>query len=370
MRRFLSLAVLLALMMPTTSATASTINVGGADIPVVEYPITAARTLGGNARGPAMAILRDGTVLLGGGPRGGFIYAWREDQPELTFLGNVMSASERITDSRFAVTDIAVLSEGKGTAELLISFPRLTPKRCVEVVVHRATLNRSTNKIQKREAWFRSKPCVPISAVQHASGRMEVIDPQSAYLTVGDLGYPAINNRSKRGDLGSIFRISRTSVTKVSIGHRNAQGIVLFNGTTLMASEHGPRGGDEINIIRKGADYGWPFVTYGEPYGAGDYVRPSQTGTHDGYPKPIKYWVPSIAPTELVQIPSTRFGGFAGGLAMGTLKEQVIVFMKVTDLRITDTEPVSVDARVRDLEVLPDDRLIASTDDGRLLLIG
>lgn len=354
-----------------TPAQAANINAGNAELSVTEYSVQAARTLGGlNPRGPAVAVLSDGTVLLGGGARGGFLYAWSEAEPDLQYLGNVMRSNERITDSRFAITDIAVLSESASAAELLVSFPRLTSKRCVEVVVHRVTLNRATNKVLKREAWFRSKPCVPISAVQHASGRMEVIDANSAYLTVGDLGYPSINNRARRGDLGSIFKISRTEVTRVSSGHRNAQGIALVNGSTLMASEHGPRGGDEINIITQGADYGWPFVTYGEPYGAGDYVRPTKTGTHDGYRKPIKYWVPSIAPTELVQLPTTGFGEFSGGLAMGTLKEQVIVFMKLKGVRITTTELVSVDARVRDLEVMPNGRLLASTDDGRLLLIG
>ena len=369
MRRILPFVVL-ALVFTLAPAQAATISVAGTDLTVTEHSVIAARTLGGNSRGPAMAVMSDGTVLLGGGPRGGFIYAWSEANPKLTYLGTVMSTKERITDSRFAVTDIAILKESAASAELLVSFPRLTPKRCVEVVVHRVTLNRSTNKIAKQEAWFRSKPCVPISAVQHAAGRMEVIDATSAYLTIGDLGFPAIDNRAKRGDLGSVFKISRKQVTKISTGHRNAQGIVLFNGGTLMTSEHGPRGGDEINIIKQGADYGWPFVTFGEPYGAGDYVRPQQTGTHEGYPKPIKYWVPSIAPTELVQLPATGFGDFNGGLAMGTLKEQVLVFMKVSGLRITTTEQVSVDARVRDLEVMPDGRLIASTDDGRLLLIG
>ena len=370
MRRLLPFLVL-ALVAGLSPAHAATITAGSTELLIQEFQVPGARTLGGlNPRGPAIAVMSDGTVLLGGGPRGGFLYTWSEGNPTPTFLGSVMTAKERITDSRFAVTDIAVLSESAKSAELLVSFPRLTPKRCVEVVVHRVTLNRATNKIAKQEAWFRSKPCVPISAVQHASGRMEVIDATSAYLTVGDLGYPSINNRKKRGDLGSIFKISRTKVTKVSTGHRNAQGIAMVNGTTLMASEHGPRGGDEINIIKQGADYGWPFVTYGEPYGAGDYVRPTQTGTHEGYPQPIKYWVPSIAPTELVQLPATGYGEFNGGLAMGTLKEQVIVFMKLNGLRITTTELVSVDARIRDLDVMPDGRLLASTDDGKLLLIG
>jgi glucose/arabinose dehydrogenase len=136
----------------------------------------------------------------------------------------------------------------------------------------------------------------------------------------------------------------------------------------LLVSEHGPRGGDEINIIENGIDYGWPFVTYGAPYSQGDYVIPAKPGTHTGFREPIKQWTPSIAPTELVQLPRDLFGKYGGGLVMGTLREASLVFMRFDNGKILETQISRVGARIRDLDLMPDQRLIASTDDGRLLI--
>ena len=218
--------------------------------------------------------------------------------------------------------------------------------------------------------WFVTKPCVPISAVHHTAGRFAVIDNNTVYVTVGDLGFSEIDNRAKRGDLGSIFKLTAKSATKVSQGHRNPQGILLFDQKTLLAAEHGPRGGDEINVIQQGGDYGWPFVSYGEPYGTGDYVRPTKTGSHEGYIEPIKYWVPSIAPTELVQLPKQGWGSWGSAIVLGTLREEVLVFMKINELfEITKEVRLDMGGRIRDLEVLSNGSLIATTDSGKLITI-
>lgn len=338
---------------------------------IVSSNIAKAVTNGGGSRGPALAVMPDGTILLGGGNAGGEIFLYNSNTKKLRLLGSLIPRNKRIVDSRFAITDIAVLSQTKTQANLLISYPRLGSNgRCVEVAVDQLRYNRTAQKVNRVSTWFVSKPCVPISAVQHASGRFAVIDQNSAYLTIGDLGYTAINDRNKRGDLGSIFKISAKKVERISQGHRNAQGILLYNGKDLLASEHGPRGGDEINLIKPGNDYGWPFVTYGEPYSSGDYVRPARTGTHDGFVEPLKQWTPSIAPTELVQLPKTGWGEWNNQLAMGTLRETSIVFMKIgRDFAITDTKLVNVNQRIRDLDIARNGNLIATTDEGKLLEI-
>jgi hypothetical protein len=363
---FIALVLLIALA--NFPAKAIDVRVDGIAIDVRSFNVAPTKSVGGNDRGPALAVLSDGSILLGGGARGGSIYSWRESDKKLKLLGQMMSKSERIRDSRFAITDIAVLSDSVNFASLLISFPRLRPSGCVELVVFRATYDRMKKSVIKNDRWFSSKPCVPISAVQHAAGRMEVINSKSAFLTVGDLGFVNVNNRSKRGDLGSVFRITKSKVSLISEGHRNQQGIVLMKGGDLLISEHGPQGGDEINLVERGVDYGWPFVTYGAPYSEGDYVIPGKTGTHAGFREPLKHWTPSIAPTELVQVPNGRFGKYSGGVAMGTLRETSLVFMRYQGGRIRNIETVNVGARIRDLEVLQDQRLIASTDDGRLLI--
>ena len=333
--------------------------------------VKASTTSGGNMRGAGLAVLSNDELLLGGGKTGGEIFLYNLSNKKLTKLASLISANRRVNDSRFAINDIAVLSQSQSAANLLISYPRLGLQRdCVEVVVENVNYDRINQKIKRVKTWLVTKPCVPISAVQHTSGRFAVIDSKSAYVTIGDLGYTQISNRKKRGDLGSIFKVSSTSVSKFSQGHRNAQGILLYNGKDLLAAEHGPRGGDELNLIKAGTDYGWPFVTYGQPYGSGDYVRPTKTGTHAGFVEPLKYWVPSIAPTELVQLPKSGWGDWSNQLVLGTLREQVLVFMAI-DERFTVTNTVNVDIgeRIRDLEVLSTGELVATTDSGQLLVI-
>jgi hypothetical protein len=344
---------------------------GSVVIDVAVRSIEKAVTEGGNARGPALALLKDDTVLLGGGPSGGELLTWNKNKTALRSLGKFIPADRREEDSRFAITDIAVLSESAKSARLLISYPRLgAGGSCVEVAVDELNYDRVKQRARFGANWFVSKPCVPISAVQHAAGRFEVIDRNSAYVTIGDLGYTEIDDRAKRGDLGSIFKLTAKSAVRISQGHRNPQGIVMFDKKVLMAAEHGPRGGDEVNVIEEGGDYGWPFVSYGQPYSGGDYVKPGKTGNHDGYVQPITYWVPSIAPTELVQLPAAGWGTWGRALVLGTLREEVLVFMKVSsDLAVTESVQVDMRDRIRDLEVLKNGALLATTDSGKLITV-
>jgi len=350
-------------------ASAAELEKNSIDLETKSWSIQNSVTQGGNSRGPAIAVLEDDTVILGGGRSGGEVFIWKPTSKNLIRTGSFIPSTRRMIDSRFAINDIAVLSESASSARLLISYPRLNAARsCVEIAVDELALDRNRERARFVAQWFVSKPCVPVSAVQHTAGRFEVIDKNSVYLTVGDLGFTRIGDRKKRGDLGSVFKLTARTAEKISQGHRNPQGIVLYNNDTLMVSEHGPRGGDELNIVKKGNDYGWPFVTYGQPYGAGDYVKPTKTGTHEGFVKPITYWVPSIAPTELVQLPNQGWGDWNSALVLGTLREEVLVFIALNQkLEVTSTQQIDVGQRVRDLDVLSNGSLIMSTDAGNLI---
>ena len=368
------------------------INVDGVSIHVKRFNVESTITTGEPPfppRGANIAVLKDGTILLGGGERGGSVFAWNEHNQQLKFLGDVISPNQRVqADSRFGITDIAVLCENKCSANLLISFPILSKSNCVKVVVIRFIYDRINSSLKKKEMWFKSSPCVKYpttisslspfqSPVQHASGRMEVINKHSIFLTVGDLGFNNLFDREKRGDLGSVFRITKKSATRItrtriSQGHRNMQGVLLLNNKHLLVSEHGPKGGDELNLIdltKPGVtDFGWPFVTYGTEYTPYDYVTPGKIGTHEGFAKPIKVWETAIAPTELVRVPNGTFGKYSGGIAMGTLLARSLVFMRFKNKTITDAKLVNVGERIRDLDTLHGERLIASTDSGQLLI--
>ncbi len=359
-------------------AIAMTTPIAGAQITAPKLSITTIATenlqvVGSNGvRGAAAAVLDDNQLLLGGGQKGSHLYLFDLSTKSDQLLGRVIPASERLNDARFAITDIAVLSKSSTSANLLISYPSYRKNgNCVVVKLdaYKLTLG-SKPSITKGKNWFTSKPCVPISAVQHAAGRLAVIDEKTTYLTVGDLGFSKIGSKSARGDLGGVFKIGASKVEKISTGHRNQQGIELI-GNDLYISEHGPRGGDELNLIKKGADYGWPTVTYGQAYSSGDYVRPTRSGTHDGFQLPLYNWVPSVAPTELVALPAAgKWGSWSSQLVMGTLKEQALIFIQLSGRdKVGQVASVDVSDRIRDLELLPDGRLVATTDSGNLLLI-
>jgi glucose/arabinose dehydrogenase len=321
------------------------------------------------SRGAALAVLSNGRLLIGGGNLGDTLFLFAEGL--LRELGKVSGQKERFRDGRFGPTDIAVLKEKSDSAEILISYPQLNKKRnCVRLVVYRYVVEWLNEKSEKKERWFLAKPCVPVTAVQHAAGRMAVIDPESVYLTTGDLGFSRIADKSARGWLGGVFKVRRDSVQQISSGHRNPQGIVL-SGKSLYISEHGPRGGDELNLIKEGKDYGWPFVTYGQAYGGGDYVKPRNPGTHEGFEKPLHYWVPSVAPTELSQLPkSQNWEGLKGNLVMGTLAEESLFFIELVKPRVVGkVQKYFIGERIRDLEINPEGEIVASTDSGLLLFI-
>lgn len=328
------------------------------------------RTQVEGSRGAALGIDSLGRIYLGGGERGDKLFLF--DQGQLKDLGRISKSKERLRDSRFGPTDVAILKESERRIDFLISYPQLSRSgNCARLVVFRYSLDLIPDqRLDKKERWFRGDPCVSVGAVQHAAGRIEIIDERSAFLTTGDLGYRKINDRTARGLLGGVFKITAKKIEQISEGHRNPQGILLV-GKNLYISEHGPRGGDEINLIEKGKDYGWPFVTLGAAYGPGDYVRPENPGSHEGYEKPLIAWVPSVAPTELVQLPAiNRWGDLQGSLVMGTLAEESLIFLELNSARkIIETGREYIGERIRDLEIGSDGELIASTDSGKVLFV-
>ena len=174
------------IFLPLESANAN-LRIDGISLNQKSFDVSASQSLGGNERGPALGVLSNGSLILGGGDKGGTLFLWSEKDAKLRTLGDFINPKERIRDSRFAITDIAILKENVNSTNILISFPRLTNRNCVEVVVDEISLNLNTTSAKKINRWFTSKPCVAVSAVQHAAGRMEVINNKSVYLTIGDL---------------------------------------------------------------------------------------------------------------------------------------------------------------------------------------
>ncbi len=153
-----------------------------------------------------------------------------------------------------------------------------------------------------------------------------------------------------------------------SYGHRNLQGATLGPDSLLWTHEHGPQGGDEINIARAGRNYGWPVITYGENYGGGK-IGDGITAK-DGLEQPLHYWVPSIAPSGMAFLSSPRYGkSWQGNLFVGSLKFNYLARLELTGEKVTREHKIEVGQRVRDVRQGLDGLLYVLTDSeqGRLL---
>lgn len=346
----------------------------GLSITTTDVGATVVRDSGGDTRGPVLGVLPDGRAVLGGGADGSRLYLYVASSGQLREIGPVIAASQRRDDARFAPTDIEVMSVAGDRANLFVSFPELMAARnCVRLAVDLVVVDLNAATVVGQDRVFRSQPCVPTAGVQQAGGRIVRISDTTAYVSVGDLSSALIAKRKDRGQLGTVQRVGvGTKPVRISQGHRNPQGLAVDAAGRLWETEHGPRGGDELNLIRRGRDYGWPFVTLGQPYGNSDYVTPRRTGTHAGYPKPRTAWVPSVATSELVSVPESWAGwnSTAGpDLLMGTLKDQALYRIRTDGrARVTQTQRIPVGERVRDLERAPDDSVLATTDSGHLLV--
>ncbi|MCB1803469.1 MAG: PQQ-dependent sugar dehydrogenase, partial [Gammaproteobacteria bacterium] len=122
-----------------------------------------------------------------------------------------------------------------------------------------------------------------------------------------------------------------------SYGHRNPQGMTLHPQTgELWLHEHGPQGGDELNLLQAGRNYGWPVITYGVNYGIGTRIG---EGTHKpGMVQPSYYWVPSIAPSGMTFYDGDRFPQWRGSLFIGSLKFQLLVRLEMVDGEVVKEE--------------------------------
>ncbi|MEN8214639.1 MAG: PQQ-dependent sugar dehydrogenase, partial [Pseudomonadota bacterium] len=155
-----------------------------------------------------------------------------------------------------------------------------------------------------------------------------------------------------------------------SYGHRNAQGIALHPRTgDVWIHEHGPQGGDELNIIRPGANYGWPVITYGVNYGTGTRIG---EGTHKaGMLQPLHYWVPSIAPSGMAFYTGDQFPQWQGNLFVGSLKFQQLVRLELEGDEVVKEERLLTKqlGRIRDVATGPDGYLYLLIDasDGSLV---
>ncbi len=212
---------------------------------------------------------------------------------------------------------------------------------------------------------------------RHHYGSRLVFDRSGRlFITLGDRG----NQREAVQDLskhtGKVVRIGRDGSVPAdnpfvgregalpevfSYGHRNIQGAALHPVTgELWTHEHGPRGGDEVNITRAGLNYGWPVITYGREY----HGPPIGEGTsRPGMEQPLHHWVPSIAPSGMAFYTAEAIPAWRGNLLVGALAAKQVARLELSaDNKVLHEERIPIGERVRDVVLGPDGAVYLLTD--------
>lgn len=226
----------------------------------------------------------------------------------------------------------------------------------------------------------------------HYGSRIVFDNAGILYLSIGEGGSTSYggagssnqNAQDTKSDWGKVHRMTddgkvpadnpvlpgnTTATTVYSYGHRNPQGMIFDPvNNRIWENEHGPMGGDEINLVEKGKNYGWPLVCYGKNY---DGVAVSASPTAPGITNPSKYWDPSIAPSGLAVITSNNFKSWKGSLLTGSLKFSHISRVVVRGDKIADEEKILEGiGRVRNVKQGPDGNLYVSVEGpGRIIKV-
>jgi aldose sugar dehydrogenase len=205
-------------------------------------------------------------------------------------------------------------------------------------------------------------------------GRLAPLSSTQVLLTVGEFTAEYDSGAEGAGatDLygkTALIDVATGAVSEYSRGHRNAQGLAVGADGRVWETEHGARGGDELNLLVKGKHYGAPHLTYGTQYEMLTWPRSKTQARHDGYEKPIYAWVPSIAPSQLVVLRGTAFPWWAGDLLVSSLESRTLYRVRVEEDRVIFVEPFFVGHRVRDLVEMPGGTIALKTDDDFIVFL-
>lgn len=203
---------------------------------------------------------------------------------------------------------------------------------------------------------------------QHFGSRLAFDNDGYLYFSIGERGDRDVNPQDITRDCGKIYRIKDEGTIPTdnpfydvenakkaiySYGHRNPQGMILHpKSGEIWTHEHGPKGGDEINIIKKGKNYGWPVISYGVNYSGTKFTDLTEK---EGMEQPLHFWDPSIAPSGMAFIDSDKYGDWNGNLLVGSLKFQYLDMCTLKDNKVIKEERL-LDGigRVRSIEQGPD----------------
>lgn len=230
------------------------------------------------------------------------------------------------------------------------------------------------NQLTNKEVLYKAIP--NSTRGQHFGSRIDFDNEGHLYFSVGDRGDRDVNPQDLTRDGGKVYRlnldgsipqdnpyvgVSGAKEAVFSYGHRNPQGMIFNSDTNeIWVHEHGPQGGDEINVVKKGANYGWPLVSYGINYDGTSFT--DETSGPD-FEDPIYYWVPSIAPSGFAYVTSDKYPDLKGDILVGSLKFQYVEHLTLDGKKVTAREKILENiGRVRDVVQSPDGDIYVSVE--------
>lgn len=323
----------------------------------------------------ALAFVPDGSFLIT--EKTGYLH--RLDANGETVARIAAPLPELLTAAQGGLLDLVLLPGFAESGQLLLSYA------CGEIKASSTCLARAVYKndrLEQVEQIFRAQP--DRAAPAHFGGRIALLPDQTLVLTLGDGFDLREQAQNPANHLGKLVRlhwdgtvpqdnpfIGRAGYAPAiySIGHRNVQGIVWdAQHQRLLSHEHGPRGGDELNVIAPGANYGWPVATYGTDY---TFARISPYTQFAGMQTPLHYWTPSIAPAGMTLYRGDEFPDWQGNIFIAALAAKQLHRLVLKGQEVIEEEQLLAERnqRLRDVRTGPDGRLYVLTDsaNGELL---
>lgn len=319
-------------------------------------------------------------------PDGGMLVTERSGQLRLIDAAGQLRAEpvagvpEAFVNGQSGLMEVALAPDFAESGELFLSYScgtRDANHTCLAAATFNGEALENTHEI------FRVQPAKKGSA--HYGGRIAFLPDNTLLLTLGDGFDYREQAQNTANHLGSIVRLNRDGSAPednpfvgqadampelYSIGHRNVQGILVDDAGRVFSHEHGPRGGDEINLIEAGKNYGWPKITYGIDYN-GSQISPYTE--LPGLEQPLVYWDPSIAPSGMTLYQGDLFPEWQGSLLVSALagKEVRRVELKGNAAGEQESLFTELGERFRDVRTGPDGAVYLLTDSpsGQLLRV-
>ena len=276
---------------------------------------------------------------------------------------------------RFGIKDIFLDRENKKIYASLTAD--VTNKGCYGIAVYQSNFNYDKQSKMLSDLnfteFFKTDACNVNFNGHAAGGRIQKLN-EKIILTVGSLDFEAnymkkseyIIPQSLNNAIGKIVEIDSSGKYKIlSMGHRNQQGLMVYKNK-LISTEHGPKGGDEINLIQENGHYGWPYYANGVDYNDNLKYRFPHVAP---YKKPIYYFTPSIGISEIVFYKGNEFPYWNNKLIVTSLKEKSLFLLDFDfdENRVLSSERIYIGHRIRDIELGTNGKIILITDDQKLI---